>query len=91
VFVLGRLFQLILVLVGKPKSLPYSGTPERCFTWVGSGRTRKQNTYYENSSATAVKFFITLAPAVNCLITAGLTKKLNIKYQFDMKYQEPVL
>jgi hypothetical protein len=38
VFVLGRLFQPIPMLVGKPTGLPYGGTPERCFAWVGSGR-----------------------------------------------------
>jgi hypothetical protein len=29
------------LLVGKARNLPYSGAPERCFTWVGSCLTRK--------------------------------------------------
>jgi hypothetical protein len=31
VFVLGRPLQAILMFVGKARSLPQSGTPERCF------------------------------------------------------------
>jgi len=30
-------FQSSLMFVGKPRSLTYSGAPESCFTWVGSG------------------------------------------------------
>jgi hypothetical protein len=33
-------FQPSLVFVDKARSLPYSGAPERCFTWVGLGMAR---------------------------------------------------
>jgi hypothetical protein len=34
----GKPFQPSLMFVGKARSLPQSGAPERCFTPVGSGR-----------------------------------------------------
>jgi hypothetical protein len=37
----GRPFQFSLTFVGKARSLPWSGAPERCFTKVGAGLTRK--------------------------------------------------
>jgi hypothetical protein len=40
-FVLGKPFHLNLMFVGEARRLPYSGTPERRFTRVGSGLTRK--------------------------------------------------
>jgi hypothetical protein len=40
VFVLDKPFQPSLVFVGKSRSLPYSGAPEKCITQVGSGLTR---------------------------------------------------
>ncbi len=36
VFVSSRLFQPSLIFVRKSRSLPKSGAPESCFTWVGS-------------------------------------------------------
>jgi len=39
VFVLGRPFHPSLMLVGKVRSLPMSGAPQRCFTRVGFGLT----------------------------------------------------
>ncbi len=40
-FVLGRPFQPSLVLVGKVRSPPKSGSPERCFAQVGFGLSHK--------------------------------------------------
>jgi hypothetical protein len=37
----GTPFQPCLIIVGEARSLTLSGAPERCFTWVGSGITRK--------------------------------------------------
>ncbi len=42
---LAKPLQLRLMFVGKARGLPQSGTPERCFTWVGSGLTRKNKDY----------------------------------------------
>ncbi len=41
VFAPGRHFQPCLMFVSKARSLPYSGAPERFFTWVSSALTRK--------------------------------------------------
>ena len=42
-FVPGKPFQPSLMFVVKARSLPLSGTPERHFTWLGSGLTHKQS------------------------------------------------
>ncbi len=42
--VAGMSFQPSLMFVGKARSLPYIGRPERCFTWVGSDITHEHNT-----------------------------------------------
>jgi hypothetical protein len=46
-FVPGKPFQPSLIFVVKARSLPKSGAPERQFTWVGSGLTRKHKTKLE--------------------------------------------
>ncbi len=49
VFVPGRPIQPSLIFVGKERSLPHSGAPESCLTWVGtliSSRTQCYKTYY---------------------------------------------
>jgi hypothetical protein len=43
----GNPFQPSLMLVGKARSLPQNGAPERCFTQIGSGLTRKYYTRLE--------------------------------------------
>jgi hypothetical protein len=35
------------MFVSKARTLPYSGAPERGFTWIGSGPTRKHFTRLE--------------------------------------------
>jgi hypothetical protein len=40
VFALRKLFEDSLIFSGKAVSLPERGTPEKLFTWVGSGLTR---------------------------------------------------
>jgi hypothetical protein len=40
-FVPGKPFKPSLMFVGKATGLPESGAPETCFTWVGSGLSRK--------------------------------------------------
>jgi hypothetical protein len=74
VFVPGKPFKSGLMFGGKARSLPQSGTLERCFNWVGSalpanirlgwkGLPRANAlTYYKKSELMAVKSFITLAP-----------------------------
>ncbi len=61
------------MFVGKPRSLPYSGAPERCFIQVFSGLTgpgwigllgANALAYYKKSTITAVKSFIALAPGL---------------------------
>jgi hypothetical protein len=47
VFVLGRSFQPNIIFVGKARSLPKSGAPERCVTWAGSGLTVERRTKLE--------------------------------------------
>jgi hypothetical protein len=47
VFAPGKSFQPSLLLVGKARSLPSSGAPERCFTWVSSCPTSKLFTIME--------------------------------------------
>jgi hypothetical protein len=42
VFVSGKPFQPSLMFVDEARSLPYSGAPERYFTWVGPGLTCKR-------------------------------------------------
>ncbi len=44
---LASIFQIILMFVGKARSLPQSGALERCFTQVGSGFTCKHQTWLE--------------------------------------------
>jgi hypothetical protein len=72
------------MFVGKARSPPYNGAPERCFTWVHLGKLwaypenirlewkglSATNTlaYYKNMYITAVKGFIELAPGVNLKI-----------------------
>ncbi len=46
-FVPGKPFQPSLMFVGEARSLPWSGAPERSFTRVGSGLTRKRKTRLE--------------------------------------------
>ncbi len=46
-FVPGKRFQHSLMLVGKARSLSYSGAPEKCFTQVSSGLTCKYYTWSE--------------------------------------------
>jgi hypothetical protein len=82
----GKPFQLILMFVGKARSLPSRRAPERLFIRVGSSLTNRQgwkgfpgtNTlaYYKHSLITVVKSFITLAPGPNVMIlfTAGIYK-----------------
>ncbi len=41
VFVPGMPFQLNIMFAGKTNSLPLSVAPERCFTQLGAGLTRK--------------------------------------------------
>ncbi len=45
-----RPFQPSLMFVGEARGLPQSGTPERCFTLVGSGLTCKHQTRLERLS-----------------------------------------
>jgi hypothetical protein len=42
-FAPGKPFQLSPLCVDKASSLPLSGVPERCFTWVGSCLTCKHS------------------------------------------------
>jgi hypothetical protein len=46
-FVPSKPFPLSLMFEGMARSLPKSGAPERCFTWVGSCVTRKHYTILE--------------------------------------------
>ncbi len=46
-FVLGKPFQPSLMFIVNSRGLSYSGAPERCFTWVGSGLTCKHVTRLE--------------------------------------------
>ncbi len=67
------------MFVGKSRGLSLSGAPERSFTLLGSGLTRKIYTWlerlpgtntlacYENPYITAIKSFIGLSPAVSSL------------------------
>jgi hypothetical protein len=47
VFVPGKPFQQSLMFLDKTRGLPQSVAPERCYTWVGSGLTRKHLTKLE--------------------------------------------
>ncbi len=47
-FISGKLFQPNIMLVGKARSVAYSGSPEICFAQVGSGLTRKHKTRLES-------------------------------------------
>jgi len=47
VFDVEKPFQPNLMFVGKATGPHLSGAPERCFTWVGSGLTRKHYTRLE--------------------------------------------
>ncbi len=49
-FAPGKPFQPSLLFVGKARSLPLSGAPERCFTWVGSWLICKHYTILERLS-----------------------------------------
>jgi hypothetical protein len=40
-------FQLSLLFVGKPESLPFSGAPKRCLLMIGSSLTCKHYTILE--------------------------------------------
>jgi hypothetical protein len=55
VLVPSSVFLSHLMLVGKARILPKSGTHENCFTRVGSGLS-------DNLKITAVKSFITFGP-----------------------------
>ncbi len=47
IFATGKPFQFSLMFMGKARGLPQGRVPERCFTWVGSGLTRKFQTRLE--------------------------------------------
>ncbi len=99
-FVPGRPFKTSLIFVIKGRSLPKSGTLERCFTQVGSGLTKnirlslkglpRTNTsaYYEHSQFTDVNYFITFGPGSQGRISLNLWKAYHdnsINYNFVLK------
>ncbi len=67
----GRSFKRSLMFVGKIRRPPLSGTPERCFSWVGSevkDHTRTNTpAYYEHYKITEVKSIITIGPGLHLL------------------------
>ncbi len=69
-FVPGRPLQPSLMFVVKASSPPFSGAPEWCFIWVGSGSTpkdwtRSERNAIDNFSITKKNSFATLATGVS--------------------------
>jgi len=64
VFVSGKAFQPTLTSVGKARTLPCSGTPERCFTLIEHGFTRQHLTRLEGFASN--KHSSLLGPFINC-------------------------
>jgi len=52
VFASVKPFQPLLVFAGKARSLPYSGAPERFFTWVGPALLAKIRLGWKGLSGT---------------------------------------
>ncbi len=58
-FAPGRPLQLSLMFVGKARSLPSSGTHERCFTQVGPGVNLLQKSFIGSTPvANVIKLFM---------------------------------